>query len=198
MLRSRQGCLSGSVPSGGLCTDLPQWIQAPACLGSPSLQPPLSFYLPWGPKSWGHPTPLSTRQRHSLTDPHHLWAEGLVWPLEIPSLKPAWVCFSWCRGCSRSGLGWAPHLQRDRTFCERFAGPSVGGGTHVTAGDPVPRSLLGSFPHGVAAAAGLPSAPSPGAQSAVRRTPRERFAGPTGTEISLAPIFHGLRVQNSP
>ena len=61
-----------------------------------------------------------------------------------------------------------------------------------------PRSPLGSFPHGVAAAAGLPSAPSPGTQSAARRTPRERFAGLSGAEISLTPIFRGLWVQNSP
>ena len=33
------------------------------------------------------------------------------------------------------------------------------------------RSPLGSFPHGVGAAAGLHSAPSPGAQSTARRTP---------------------------
>ena len=61
-----------------------------------------------------------------------------------------------------------------------------------------PRSPFRSFPHGVAAAAGLHSAPSPGAQSAARRTPRERFAGLSGTEISLAPIFRGVWVQNSP
>ena len=109
----------------GLCTDLPQWIQAPAPLGSPCLQLPLSFYLlgGGGPELWGHPTPLSTRQRDSLTDPRHLWAEGLVWPLEIPSLKPARVCFSWCRGRSRSGLGWAPRLQRDRPFARGLQVP---------------------------------------------------------------------------
>ncbi|XP_072500314.1 chloride channel CLIC-like protein 1 isoform X2 [Notamacropus eugenii] len=61
-----------------------------------------------------------------------------------------------------------------------------------------PRSPLGSFPHGVAATAGLPSAPRPSAQSTARRTPRERFGGLSGTEISLAPIFRDLWVQNSP
>ncbi|XP_072470959.1 uncharacterized protein [Notamacropus eugenii] len=130
MVRSGQGRLSGSVPSGGLCTDLPQWIQAPAHLGSPYLQPPLSFYLPGGP-----PTPLSTRQRDSLTDSRHLWVEGLVPLLEIPSLKPARICTSRSRSRRRSGLGSASAARR--TLCERFAGPSVGGGTRMAAGYPV-------------------------------------------------------------
>ena len=33
-----------------------------------------------------------------------------------------------------------------RTFCERFAGPSVGGGTRVAAGDPVPIALSDLLP----------------------------------------------------
>ena len=127
MLRSRQGHLSVSVPSGGLCTDLQQWIQAPACLGSPGLPLPLSFCLPRGPELWGHPTPLSPCQRDSLTDPHHLWVEGLVQPLEISSLKPARICSSWCCGHGRAGLGSASAARR--TFCERFAGPS---GTEIS------------------------------------------------------------------
>ena len=57
-------------------------------------------------------------------------------PLEIPSLKPARICTSRSRGHCRSGLGSASAARR--TFCERFAGPSVGGGTRVAAGDPVP------------------------------------------------------------
>ena len=104
MVRLGQGRLSGSVPSGGLCTDLQQWIQAPACLGSPGLLPPLSFCLPRGPEPWGHPTPPSTRQRDSLTDHHHLWVEGLVRPLEIPSLKPARIFSSRCSGRGRAAL----------------------------------------------------------------------------------------------
>ena len=104
MVRSGQGHLSGSVPSGGLCTDLPQWIQAPARLWSPCLQPSLSFSLPGGPEPWGHPTPLSTCQRDPLTNPCHLWVEGPAWPLEIPSLKPARIFSSRCRGRSRAAL----------------------------------------------------------------------------------------------
>ena len=57
-------------------------------------------------------------------------------PLEIPSLKPARICTSRSRGRRRSGLGSASAARR--TFCKRFAVPSVGGGTRVAAGDPIP------------------------------------------------------------
>ncbi|XP_072462597.1 uncharacterized protein [Notamacropus eugenii] len=177
VVRSGQGHLSGSVPSGGLCTHLPQWIQAPAHLGSPCLQLPLSFYLPGGPEPWGHPTPLSTRQRDSLTNPRHLWVAGLVPPLEIPSLKPARICTSRSRGCRRSGLGSTSAARR--TFCERFAGPSVGGGTRVAAGDPVPVACSDLFLSVSRPLQGCPLLPVP-APSLQREGPPAR-----GLQVSL-------------
>ncbi|XP_072458240.1 interleukin-27 receptor subunit alpha isoform X2 [Notamacropus eugenii] len=198
MVRSGQGRLSGSVPSGGLCTDLPQWIQAPARLGSPCLQPPLSFYLPGGPEPWGHPTPLSTHQRDSLTNPRHLWVEGLVPLLEIPSLKPARICTSWSRGRCRSGLGSASAARR--TFCERFAGPSVGGGTRVAAGDPVPVARSDLFLMVSRPLQGCPlfpvPAPSPQREGPPREVcrslrnrnlPRSNIPWPLGAEFTVEP-----------
>ena len=64
-------------------------------------------------------------------------------PLEILSLKPARICTSWSRGRRRSRLGSASAA--GQTFCERFAGPSVGGGTRVAAGDPGPEARSDLF-----------------------------------------------------
>ena len=118
MLRSGQGCLTGSVPSGGLCGDLQQWILAPACLGSPVCSR-LRCCLPRGPELWGHPTPLSTHQRDPLTDPCHLWVEGPARLLEILSLKPSRICSSWC--CvAKAGLSSALHPVHNGPFGSVF------------------------------------------------------------------------------
>ena len=65
-VRGRAASLA-QFPLAGLCTDLPQWIQAPTHLGSPCLQPPLSFYLlGGGARAMGAPhSPLDPPKRLS-------------------------------------------------------------------------------------------------------------------------------------
>ena len=42
-----------------------------------------------------------------------------MWPLEILSLKPAWICSSQCHA-AKAGLGSAPGLGRDGHFMSVF------------------------------------------------------------------------------
>ena len=165
-------------------------------LGEPLSAAASQLLPPGGARAMWHPTPLSTLQRDSLTDPRHLWVEGLVPPLEIPSLKPARICTSRSRGRRRSGLGSVSAAQR--TFCERFAGPSVGGGTRVATGDSVPQPSRISFPwcccRGRAALLFPPRRPIPSAKDPPREVcrslwnrnlPRSNIPWSLGAEFAL-------------